>query len=381
MRCLCRSAQTVLRCGTCDGGRLPKVEDMLRLLSLEKCADTYIGSKVGANRCAARCIADGSARCGTTGSALSDLTQRERLQMITGVSGGEKKRTAIGVELISNPDILFLDEPTSGLDSFSALSVVKLLRRFAAHSAQRAHAREAVDSFSPSVGAVRLSLLVSRDGLRCPRCSFVERARTSIPGCVAPPSVSSALSPQNCAPSLPSSSVRCDVRCALRRRACAAQLCAPPWPCSPPTTAQATSCAELCARRMLHGARCLLHGARRMLYAVMCCADGNQVRYCGGRLALTGCTIICTIHQPSSEVFDAFDECLLLVEGRMIYDGPPMHAKNANRVAASNTSVRTRVHSNAGEAIGNIIPKVATVACCFRGTHAAGRFVAARQGL
>jgi hypothetical protein len=327
---------------------------MLRLLSLEKCADTYIGSKVGANRCAARCIADGSARCGTTGSALSDLTQRERLQMITGVSGGEKKRTAIGVELISNPDILFLDEPTSGLDSFSALSVVKLLRRFAAHSAQRAHAREAVDSFSPSVGAVRLSLLVSRDGLRCPRCSFVERARTSIPGCVAPPSVSSALSPQNCAPSLPSSSVRCDcctshvVRCALRRRACAAQLCAPPWPCSPPTTAQATSCAELCARcmlqgarrmvygarrmlhgarRMLHGARRLLHGARRLLYAVMCCVDGNQVRFCGGRLALTGCTIICTIHQPSSEVFDAFDECLLLVEGRMIYDGPPMHAR------------------------------------------------------
>ena len=50
--------------------------------------------------------------------------------MITGVSGDEKKRTAIGVELISNPDILFLDEPTSGLDSFSALAVVKLLRRF-----------------------------------------------------------------------------------------------------------------------------------------------------------------------------------------------------------------------------------------------------------
>jgi hypothetical protein len=43
--------------------------------------------------------------------------------------------------------------------------------------------------------------------------------------------------------------------------------------------------------------------------------------------------------------------------------------------------VRACVHSNAGEAIGNIIHKVATVACCFRCTHAAGRFVAARQGL
>ena len=45
----------------------------------------------------------------------------------------------------------------------------------------------------------------------------------------------------------------------------------------------------------------------------------------------------------------------------MIYDGPPMHATNANRVAASNTSVRACVHSNAG-----MIHKVATVACCFR---------------
>ena len=264
MFCSCRSARTALRCGTCDGGRLPQVEDMLRLLSLEKCADTYIGSKVGANGCAASCVADGSARCGTTGSALSDLTQRERLQMITGVSGGEKKRTAIGVELISNPDILFLDEPTSGLDSFSALSVVKLLRRSAAHSTQRAHTREAVGSFSASVGAVRVSRLVSRDGLRCLRCSFVERARASNPGCVAPPSVSSALSPQNCAPSLPSSSVRCDcctshvVRCALRRRACAAQLCAlRRGQARRLERAQATSCAELCARCMLYGACCM----------------------------------------------------------------------------------------------------------------------------
>ena len=44
------------------------------------------------------------------------------------ISGGERKRTAIGVELITDPSVLILDEPTSGLDSKRALQIVKLLR-------------------------------------------------------------------------------------------------------------------------------------------------------------------------------------------------------------------------------------------------------------
>lgn len=47
--------------------------------------------------------------------------------MTRGVSGGERKRTNIGVELIGNPSILFLDEPTSGLDAFQAFNVMQSL--------------------------------------------------------------------------------------------------------------------------------------------------------------------------------------------------------------------------------------------------------------
>lgn len=45
-----------------------------------------------------------------------------------GVSGGERKRTSIGVELITNPSLIFLDEPTTGLDSYTATQVMKLLK-------------------------------------------------------------------------------------------------------------------------------------------------------------------------------------------------------------------------------------------------------------
>lgn len=50
---------------------------------------------------------------------------------IKGISGGERKRTSIGVELITNPSIIFLDEPTTGLDSTTALQVILLLKKLA----------------------------------------------------------------------------------------------------------------------------------------------------------------------------------------------------------------------------------------------------------
>ncbi|TXG55053.1 hypothetical protein EZV62_020309 [Acer yangbiense] len=48
-----------------------------------------------------------------------------------GISGGEKRRVSIGVDLVHNPPVLLIDEPTSGLDSASALHVVLLLKSMA----------------------------------------------------------------------------------------------------------------------------------------------------------------------------------------------------------------------------------------------------------
>ncbi|KAJ2782851.1 hypothetical protein GGI15_002778, partial [Coemansia interrupta] len=48
-----------------------------------------------------------------------------------GVSGGEKKRTAIAMEWVSEARVLFLDEPTSGLDAHSALVATRQLRQVA----------------------------------------------------------------------------------------------------------------------------------------------------------------------------------------------------------------------------------------------------------
>ena len=44
------------------------------------------------------------------------------------ISGGQRKRVSIGIELAAAPMALFLDEPTSGLDATSASSIMKLLK-------------------------------------------------------------------------------------------------------------------------------------------------------------------------------------------------------------------------------------------------------------
>ncbi|KAL4384445.1 hypothetical protein GQ457_15G001020 [Hibiscus cannabinus] len=73
-----------------------RVNELLKQLGLETTAHTYIG----------------------------DEGRR-------GVSGGERRRVSIGIDIIHKPSLLFLDEPTSGLDSTSAYSVVEKVKDIA----------------------------------------------------------------------------------------------------------------------------------------------------------------------------------------------------------------------------------------------------------
>lgn len=52
-------------------------------------------------------------------------------EMLKGLSGGEKRRLSIGIQLITNPAVLVIDEPTSGLDAFTAHQIMKTLKAIA----------------------------------------------------------------------------------------------------------------------------------------------------------------------------------------------------------------------------------------------------------
>lgn len=75
-----------------------RVQEVIEELGLSRCADSLVGGHIS-----------------------------------RGISGGELKRVAIGVELLSQPSVLYLDECTSGLDSKAALNLVETLVALAHH--------------------------------------------------------------------------------------------------------------------------------------------------------------------------------------------------------------------------------------------------------
>ncbi len=65
-------------------------------------------------------------------SVLADLELTHRQQVrVKDLSGGQRKRVSIGVELLTKPSLFFLDEATSGLDPGTELQMMRLLRRLA----------------------------------------------------------------------------------------------------------------------------------------------------------------------------------------------------------------------------------------------------------
>ncbi|KAK0502128.1 P-loop containing nucleoside triphosphate hydrolase protein [Armillaria luteobubalina] len=52
-------------------------------------------------------------------------------ELLKGISGGEKRRVTIAVQVLTEPQVLMLDEPTSGLDAFTAASILDVLAELA----------------------------------------------------------------------------------------------------------------------------------------------------------------------------------------------------------------------------------------------------------
>ncbi|KAI9136446.1 P-loop containing nucleoside triphosphate hydrolase protein [Paraphysoderma sedebokerense] len=144
---------TLLNClaGTTSSGKLdgdisinniPVTQKQLRKLSGYVFQDDIIMSTVTVEEAIKFSLQLRTKRDGNPDKIVDEIIQELDLQkarrtviggdQVKGVSGGERKRTAIARELVSNPDLLFLDECTTGLDAYTAFNVIRMLKGLAA---------------------------------------------------------------------------------------------------------------------------------------------------------------------------------------------------------------------------------------------------------
>jgi len=91
--------------------------------------------------------------------AALDLTNRADVP-VGALSGGQRKRASIGVELLTDPDVFFLDEPTSGLDPATGAELLRLLRILADDGATVVFTTHTVQDFARCDSVV----VLARDG-------------------------------------------------------------------------------------------------------------------------------------------------------------------------------------------------------------------------
>ncbi len=92
---------------------------------------------------------------------VTGLTERKDVA-VGSLSGGQRKRVSIAVELITKPSVIFLDEPTSGLDPATEEKIMKLFRQIAESGRTvvlTTHAMENVKLFDKIVVLMRGKLV------------------------------------------------------------------------------------------------------------------------------------------------------------------------------------------------------------------------------
>ena len=92
---------------------------------------------------------------------ITGLTERRDVQ-VRQLSGGQRKRVSIAVELITKPSVIFLDEPTSGLDPAAEDRIMRLFRQIAESGrtvVMTTHAMENVRLFDKIVVLMRGNLV------------------------------------------------------------------------------------------------------------------------------------------------------------------------------------------------------------------------------